>query len=156
MTVVRKSLVDECINLDDYIMYRFPIQDWCTEMLLLPKAKCAYLDMPTCVFSYMPGSLMRPTTYGQIKKKYEREAFIAKYVADSFPDDPLITFSDADSKQYINHLLTTLAYRKCDFKKAKYYSRLSGGNAFRDKCTRTWITFQLFRVAKLLRRLIRD
>jgi glycosyltransferase involved in cell wall biosynthesis len=70
MMMVRKSLLDECINLDDYVKYRFPIQDWNTNILLLRKAKCAFLDMPTCVLSYTSGSLMHPKSYEQIKEKY--------------------------------------------------------------------------------------
>lgn len=149
--MVRKSLMDECINLDDYVKYRFPIQDWNTIILLLRKAKCAYLDMPSCVFSYTSGSLSRPKSYEQVTEKYEREAFMTKYLADCFPDDPHITFNEADSNRYINHILTTLAYRRGDYKKARHYSRLSGENGLRDKCTRTWITFHLFRTAKLIR-----
>ena len=151
MMMVRKSLVDECVNLEDYVKYRFPIQDWNTNILLLRKANCAYMDMPTCVLSYTSGSLSRPKSYEQVTEKYEREAFMTKYLAEQFPDDPLITFSEADSDRYINHILTTLAYRRGDYKKAKEYSRLAGENALRDKCTRTWLTFHLFRLAKMVR-----
>lgn len=151
MMMVRKSLVDECINLEDYIKYRFPIQDWNTNILLLKKAQFAYLDMPSCVLSYTSGSLSRPKSYEQVIEKYEREAFMTKYLADCFPDDPLISFSEADSNRYINHILTNLAYRRGDYQKAKEFSKLSGETALRDKCTRTWITFLLFRLAKRLR-----
>lgn len=156
MMMVRKSLVDECINLDDYVRYRFPIQDWNTNILLLRKAKCAYMNMPSCVLSYTSGSLSRPKSYEQVTEKYEREAFMTKCLADSFPDDPQISFSEEDSNRYINHILTTLAYRRGDYRKAKEYSRLAGENAFRDKCTRTWLTFHLFRMAKMLRGKLRD
>lgn len=149
--MVRKSLMDECVNLDDYVKYRFPIQDWNTMILLLRKAKVAYMDMPSCVFSYTTASLSRPKSYEQVAEKYEREAVMTEYLASRFPDDPLISFSKADSDRYINHILTTLAYRRGDYKEAKHYSRLAGETALRDKCTRTWITFQLFRLAKMLR-----
>ena len=156
MMMVRKSLVDECINLEDYVRYRFPIQDWNTNILLLRKAKCAYLDMPTCVLSYTSGSLSRPKSYEQVTEKYKRESFMTKYLADCFPDDPLISFNEDDSNRYTNHILTTLAYHRGDYRKAKEYSRLSGENGLRDKCTRTWITFHLFRTAKLLRGRLAD
>ena len=149
--MVRKSLVDECINLEDYVRHRFPIQDWNTIILLLKKAKFSFIDMPTCVFSFTPASLSRPKSYEQVIEKYEREAFMTKYLSDCFPDDPQITFSEADSNRYINHILTTLAYRRGDYQKAKEFSKLSGETALRDKCTRTWITFHLFRLAKRLR-----
>ena len=151
MMMARKSLVDESVNLEDYVKYRFPIQDWNTNILLLRKAKCAYLDMPTCVLSYTSGSLSRPKSYEQVTEKYECEAFMTKYLADQFPDDPLITFSKDDSDRYIKHILTTLAYRRGDYRKAKEYSRLSGEKSLSDKCTRTWLTFHLFRTAKMLR-----
>ena len=156
MMMVRKSLVDECIDLDDYVRYRFPIQDWNTNILLLRKAKFAYLDMPTCVLTYTSGSLSRPKSYEQVKEKYEREAVMTKYLADCFPDDPLISFSKADSDRYINHILTNLAYRRGDYQKAKEFSKLSGETALRDKCTRTRITFHLFRLAKRLRWIVAD
>lgn len=149
--MVRKSLMDECVVLDDYVKCRFPIQDWNTIILLLRKAKVAYLDMPSCVFSYTSSSLSRPKSYEQVAEKYEREAVMTEYLASRFPDDPLISFSKEDSDRYINHILTTLAYRRGDYKEAKHYSRLAGETALRDKCTRTWPTFHLFRAAKMLR-----
>lgn len=132
-------------------LYRFPIQDWNTNIQILRKAKCAYLDMTTCVLTYTSGSLSRPKSYEQVKEKYEREAVMTEYLASRFPDDPLISFSKVDSDRYINHILTTLGYRRGDYREAKRYSRLAGETALRDKCTRTWITFQLFRLAKMLR-----
>ena len=149
--VVRKSLIEKCIRLDDYVRYRFPIQDWNTNILLLRKAVCAYLDMPTCVFSYTPTSLSRPKTYEEVVEKYKLEASMTKYLADCFPDDPLISFSEAESNRYINHILTNLAYRRGDYWKAKQYSMLAGENAFRDKCTRSWVMFHLYRIAKLIK-----
>ena len=149
--MVRKILMEECVILEDYVKYRFPIQDWNTIILLLRKAKVAYLDMPSCVFSYTSSSLSHPKSYEQVTEKYKREALMTKYLADCFPDDPLISFSKEDSDRYINHILTTLAYRRGDYKEAKHYSRLAGETALRDKCTRTWITFHVFRMAKMLR-----
>ena len=126
--VVRKSLIENCIRLDDYVM-----------------------DMPTCVFSYTPTSLSRPKTYEEVVEKYKLEASMTKYLADCFPDDPLISFSEAESNRYINHILTNLAYRRGDYLKAKQYSMLAGENAFRDKCTRSWVMFHLYRIAKLIK-----
>lgn len=156
MMMVRKNLIDECINLDDYIKYRFPIQDWNTNILLLRKAHCVFLDMPTCELRLTEDSLSRPKAYEQVQKKYERESKMCKYLAEQFPDDPLISWDETECNQYINHILATVAFKRGDYHAAKYYTKLSGGHSLRDKCTQTWITFQIYRLARIIRSRISD
>ena len=152
MVMVRRKTLEECINLNDYIAYQFPIQDWNTDLFLVKNARCAYMDMPTCVIRYSAGSLSHPKTYEQVIKKYEKEKTMYNYIADHFPDDPVIKRDDAGFDCYVNHILTTVAFQRGDYRKAKHYSKLSGGSSFRDKCTRTWLSFHLYRLLRFIKR----
>lgn len=150
--VVRNEVVGNCIHLKDYVEYQFPIQDWNTDILLLKKARFAYMDMPTCVFRVTNGSLSRPKTYERVKAKYQKEKIMCKYLAEQFIDDDKITFDEVGYDSYVNHILTTLAFQRGDYREAKCYSHLSGDHSIRAKCTKTWISFHLYRLARFLRK----
>lgn len=149
MVMVKKSALIERVDLSDYIRLKFPIQDWNTQILLLgKKARFAYLDLPTCELRVKEVSMSHPITYEEVEKKYERELVTCNYMADQFLGDPIITRDDDGFQRYVNHILATVAFKRGDYQKAKYYSLLSGGNSLRDKCSRTKITFHLFRWLK--------
>lgn len=155
MLMVRKKLIDECIKLEDYIRFRFPIQDWNTNILLLKKAHCVYMDFPSCVLRLTDESLSRSLSYDHVQRKHEKAIMMYKYIAEQFSDDPLISYNEFDeieSVKYTNHILASLAFIRGDYRKAKHYSRLAGGGSFRDKCAQTWVTFHLFRWAQMIRR----
>ena len=150
--MVKKTLVEESINLKDYVEYQFPIQDWNTHILLLRKARFAYMDMPTSVLRVTDGSLSRPKTYEQVEAKYKKEKIMCKYLAEQFIDDDKITFDEVGYDSYIYHILTTVAFQRGDYREAKRFSQLSGDHSMRAKCTKTWITFHLYRLARFLRK----
>lgn len=151
--MIRKVTIEKHINLEDYIKYRFPIQDWNTHILLLGnKTRYDFLDMPTSVMRIADGSMSRPKSYEYVEKKYREERIMYNYLADQFPNDPAICHDDKGFDSYVNHILLSVAYKRGDYKKAKYYSKLSRGHSIKDKCSRTWLTFHLFRLVRKIMR----
>ena len=151
VVMMRKSTIEKHIKLEDYIKYRFPIQDWNTNILLLGnKARYAFLDMPTCVIRITDGSMSRSKTYEEVEKKYAKEKVMYKYIADQFPNDPIIRHDDKGFDAYVNHVLLSVAYKRGDYGKAKYYSKQYGGQTLQCRFARTWVSFHLFRMAKML------
>ena len=152
--VAKRSAIVERISLEDYVKYQFPIQDWGTHIILLGKnAHYASMDLPSCVIRIADGSMSRPKTYDEVEKKYKKEKIMHNYVADQFPDDPIIYHDDKEFDSYVNHVLLNVAYKRGDYRRAKYYRKLSGGHSLKYKCAHTWVTFQMFR---LLKRIMRD
>lgn len=60
--LLRKSMLDTYVNLDDYIRLRFPIQDWPTALLMAPHCAFHYIDRPWSIVR-IPGRCpgRRPT-----------------------------------------------------------------------------------------------
>lgn len=150
--IIKRNVFEECVNLKDYIEYRFPIQDWNTHILLLRKARFAFMDMPTSIFRVTDGSLSHPKTYEKVKTKYQKEKIMCEYLAEQFPNDEKISFDGTNWGKYVNHILTSVAFQRGDYLEAKQYAQLSGEHSMRVKSTKTWITFHLYRLARFLRR----
>lgn len=149
--VVKRETINDCINLKDYIKYQFLVQDWNTHILLFKKARFAYMDMPSSVLRETDGSLSRPKTYEQVKAKWQKEKIMLKYLSEQFPDDPKFLIDETDDR-YMYHILTTVAFQRGDYRKAKLYAKLSEDNSLRTKSTKTWITFHLYRLARFFRK----
>lgn len=149
--MVKRNVFEECVNLKDYIEYQFPIQDWNTHILLLRKARFAFMDMPTSVLRVTEGSLSRPKTYEKVITKYQKEKRMCKYLSEQFLYDPRFSFDETDDR-YMYHILTSVAFQRGDYREAKQYAQLSGEHSMRVKSTKTLITFHLYRLARFLRR----
>lgn len=145
--VIRTATINRCVNYDDYIRLHFPIQDWNTHILLSRRARYAFIDYPSCEIRATPSSLSRMLDYDVMERKYRLESAMCTYLASCFSDDDHIVHEQRDER-YMNHVLASVAFRRGDWHRAKRYSRLSGRHGLREWCSRTWISFHLFRIAK--------
>lgn len=146
-TMIRKSVLDAHVNLDDYIRLKFPIQDWPTVMLMAPHCKFRYMEKPSVVYRSYVGSMSKPQTYARIINKYNKEKVMYAYVMEQLQ----LPYDEAGWDSYVNHLLFSLAYTRGDYKEAKRYATIGGEKSIKAQCTRTWLTFQLFRFAKKIK-----
>lgn len=143
--LLRKSLLDTYVNLDDYVRLRFPIQDWPTALLLAPHCTFHYIDRPGVVYRSYSGSMSRPETYEQITGKCDSERVMCSYIMDQLQ----LPFDEPGWDRHVNHLLMALAYKRGDYPEAKRYALQSGERTLKAMCARTWLTFQLFRGVRL-------
>ena len=146
-TMLRKSLMDQYVNLDDYIRLKFPIQDWPTAMMLAPHCKFKYIEKPSVMYRYYQGSMSKPQGYDQIIKKYSAEKMMYKYIMEKLG----MPFDEKGYDDYVNHLLMSLAYKRGDYREAKKFAKMSREKTIKALCSRTWMSFQLFRLAKRLK-----
>lgn len=149
-SMVRKTLINTYVNLDDYIRLKFPIQDWPTAMLIAPYCKFKYIEKPTVVYRSYQGSMSKPQTYEQITKKYAAEKVSYAYVMNKLH----IPFDEPGWDCYVNHLLLSLAYKRGDYKEAKYYAKQFDTKSIKILCAHNRLLFHLFRFGKNLKKMI--
>lgn len=147
-TMIRKSEIDAHVNLDDYIRLDIPIQDWPTAMLLAPYSDFHYIDCPSVVYRSYAGSMSKPREYDIIVNKYAKEKRMNRYVQEQLGRP----FDEEGWDRYVNHLLMSLAVKRGEYSKAKKYAKLRGGYAVKTICCRTWLSFQIWRLAKAFRK----
>lgn len=148
----RKSVIDEHINLDDYISNKFPLQDWNTWISIANITKFYCLPVSTTTVGIETGSITRPKDYGTIKKRLILEKSMYKYLCDKFPDE--LPFDEVGYDRYVNGILLNHAYKNSDFSEAKKYSsqiKELGFENLKTKMTRNKICFYIFAFAKKIR-----
>ncbi|MDO5340847.1 MAG: glycosyltransferase [Bacteroidia bacterium] len=143
-TILRKSLMDKHVNLDDYIRLEIPIQDWPTAMLIAPYCKFHYMEKPSVVYRSYQGSMSKPQEYHQIERKYSKELIMNRYVHDQLG----IPFDEPGWYCFYYHLLLSVAYNRGEYKRARKYAKLTGSHKLKALCAKTWITFWVFILAK--------
>lgn len=148
--LLRRSMLDAHVNLDDYIRFRFPIQDWPTAVLLASHCTFHYMDIPGVVYRSHSGSMSQPETYDQVTNKCDRERVMYAYIMDKLH----LPFDEQGWDRHVNHLLMALAYKRGDYAEAKRYAKQSGERTLKAMCAHTWGTFQLFRYAKRLKEIL--
>lgn len=149
--MIRKELMDKYVPLDDYIRLDFPIQDWPTCMLLAPHTEFVYLNQLSYVYRKYKGSMSNPQEYEKIRCKYGKEKIMYQYISDKVS----IPFDEQGWDGYVNHMLLSLAYKRGDYRKAKEYAKKYGGHSLKALCAKTWLMFQIFRIAKIVKKCIK-
>jgi glycosyltransferase involved in cell wall biosynthesis len=147
-SMIRKSLMDQYVNLEDYIRLSFPIQDWPTAMLLAPHCEFCYMEKPSAVYRSYVGSMSKPRQYEQLIERYNRDKVMYQYVSGQLS----LQFDEAGWERYVNHLLLALAYQRGDYKEAKRYAILSGDKSIKAKCTETRLLFWMYKWLQVMKR----
>lgn len=150
MMVVRASVINKSVNYEDYIRLRFPTQDWNTNILLLfHAAQFAFIDQPSVAVRQSSESMSRTINYEKIEHKAQQEAIMNCYIDQQITGDSTISYGV--DKQRLFQSLLNAAYQNGDWRLAKEYSEKTGMHSLRNRCCKTWITFNLYRLAKKLR-----
>lgn len=145
--MIRAELIKKYVNLDDYIRIGFPIQDWPTCMLLARHTEFVYLNQLSYVYRKHKGSMSAPQEYETIVRKYTKEKEMNRYIYGKVGLD----FDEADQDMYRHKVLLGLAYEKGDYPSAHKFANLAYPHHRQAIFARTWLTFQLFRLARNLK-----
>ncbi len=121
-TVFRNSLIKEYVNLDDYILYDFPIQDWETWMLIAKYTKFYHIPLSTVTYHFTPDSVSRSLDYNSVIDKYKKEKLMYKYICNKFPND--LIFDEIRYDNHVKQILLHHAFVTKDFKKAHEAGKL--------------------------------
>lgn len=148
--VAKTSVMNNSICYDDYIKFRFPVQDWCTNILLLyHNAHFSFLDQPSVAIRQTQGSMSRSVDYNKIEHHLLQETRMNCYLDQLFEGDPSISYGI--DKQRLYHALINAAYKNGDWRRAKEYSKKTEEHTLRNYFCRTWLTFNLYRWAKRMK-----
>lgn len=148
----RKSLFNQFIPADDYIKFRFPIEDWPTWLILSKYSSVCYLPISTSTYRVGHESITNPVSYEKIEKRMQSEHRMYKYICDMFPDD--INYDESGYLSYMNNIYLNLAYKKFDFPKSSLYAKklkMLGSENRQVKMSSNPITFYLLACAKYLK-----
>lgn len=148
----RKSLYDKYVPTEDYIKYKFPIEDWPTWIILSRYTSIGYLPISTATYRFGGESLSNPLSYTKILEKYSNEKIMYQYLCVLFPSDFHLYENEWEIK--VNRILLNLAYKKADYPAAKDYAHQLlkfGYNKTKVRMALYWPTFKFFSLVKLLR-----
>lgn len=151
---IRKELIVKFVPLDDYIKYKFGIQDWPTWLILSKYSKIGYLPVSTTTYRIGHFSISNLKSFEKIENKLSTDHVMYKYLCEMFPFD--LDYNEKNYDTYKNMTLLSHAYNKMDIKNArKYANRLKKNNIFEKKVTMTqnWLLFYSYSILKRIRNL---
>lgn len=149
----RADFMKKYLPLDDFIKYHFYLQDWTAWIILAGYTDFDILPESTATFGIETVSITRPMEYAKLQERLDKEFFGYKYVHDMFQN---LTWDELGWYKYVDAMMMNLAYRRGDYRKAKEYAKKYGGHSVKVLCAKTWGSFQLFRLAKRMKKVIDD
>ncbi len=145
----RKSVIDNYLNLDDYIKHRFTLQDWNTWMILSHYVPFYCMPVSTATFGIETESITRPNSFEKLELRLKKEKSCYKYICDLFPNK--YPYIEEEYDEYVNNVLLSMAYEKNDFLKAKEIGSKIKNTGLKIKCSQNILMFQMFRLIKKLK-----
>lgn len=145
----RADFMKKHLPLDDFIKYHFYLQDWTAWIILAGYTDFDIIEDSTATFGIETVSITRPMEYAKLQERLDKEFFGYKYVHDMFPN---LRWDEPGWYKYVDWMMLGLAYKRGDYRKAKEYAAKRGGHSLKVLCTKTWGTFQLFRLLKRLKK----
>ena len=148
----RTDFMKAHLDLDEFIKRRFTLQDWPAWVVLTASTDIDLIPVSTATFGIETVSITRPDSVERLAKRYEGDKEVCRYLGELFPKK--FPFDENDWDRYAAGRLLAKAYSVNDYKSARYYSLQdpSSLSRFKALCARTWITFQLYRLMKRLKR----
>jgi len=149
-SMIRKSLMDQYVDLDAFIRLRFPIQDFPTAVLIAPHCDFHYMEKPTVVYRSYAGSMSKPKEYETVVRKYTQEKVMNEYLYGQLGRE----YDGPGDDRYRYGILLGMAYNRNDYKSAHEFAKHCDRRNKKKWFASTWLTFQLFRIAKQLKNMI--
>jgi len=151
-SIFRKKLMDEYVNLDDYVKYEFPIQDWNTWLLIAKHTTFFHLPESTVTYRKTSDSVSRPASYQKLIEKCEKEKIMCKYLYDKFLGD--LSFDERWWNSHVNNMLLSLAYRRRDFRKAQEFAKKAEYHkSLKVRCAKNKLLFYTLILVKKIKNL---
>lgn len=151
-TCFRKELFDMYIPVEDYVKYRFPLEDWPTWIILSKYCKIGYLPFSSATYRRGHESLSNISDYDKTEKRFKAEHKVYQYICRMFPDD--LIYNESGYLVYTDTIMLSLAYKKNDYFKAKEYAKKLHLKGFRNNKTifaTNWVLFKIFNLLKSLK-----
>lgn len=144
----RKDIFDNKIPFQGFLDNSFPFQDWPVLVIMAAYGTFEYIPLSTCLVRRIKGSDSKAEDINKLLLRQERSKTMCKYLASLFPN--LQRDSDEVLDRYFALTMISTCIFNDKYKLAKGYARKSGVRNIRFWCCQTWITFQLFRILKII------
>jgi len=120
-TCFRKSLFDSYIPVNDYVRFRFPLEDWPTFLILSKYTQIDYLPISLATYRKGHDSISNPSTFEKMQKKFHHEHTMYRYLCDRFRDE--LVYNENDYLNYQDSSFLSLCFKKKSFEKAHFYAQ---------------------------------
>lgn len=147
----RSETINKHINLDDYINYKFTLQDWNTWVILAQFTQFYCLPICTTTVRIDNNSITRNKDYDKMYNRLKKEEATFAYVLSKIN---VHDYNQNDYKIYMYDVLLNLSISKFNYDKAKEAAlKLISydQNNLRIKTTRSKIYFYLYCLAKKIK-----
>lgn len=136
------------LNLDEWIEWKFSLQDWNAWVILAAYTDFDILHESTATMCIENISITRPQSVESLARRYERDKRVCEYLGMLFPDK--FPYDEDSFNRYAYGRCLLKAYHLSDYKSAKKYAGLNptGVSYLRVICAKCWL---LFKGACLLR-----
>ncbi|MDO9154177.1 MAG: hypothetical protein Q7U47_10860 [Paludibacter sp.] len=141
-TVFRYDLIQKHINLDDYIKFDFPIQDWVTWIQIAKYTKFYHLKLSTVTYRISTDSMTRPSFNEKLLAKFEKEKFMYRYICERFKED--VIYDETRWNDFVHRALMAFSYKNNDFQQANFYARKIQIKTLRAICARNKNLFKIY------------
>jgi len=145
----RKSILLQCVNMDDFIKYRFYLQDWNTWLLLAPFTEFGCLHISTSTFGIETHSITRSKNIDELEDRFRKQKECYKYVCEKFPK---YYSYEKEYDNIVNVVCMDYSYENADYRSAKKYALLISDNSLRVRCAKNWLLFYPYAFVGKLRR----
>ena len=145
----RKSVLLEYVNMDDYIKYRFSLQDWNTWMLLLPFTELGCLHVSTATFGIETSSITRPQNVQALEKRWQGQKECYRYLCEKLPT--YYPYMEKEFDDHVNGLCFNFSFELFDYCNAKKYA-LRCHKSFKTRCAKNRLLFYLYAMAGKIKR----
>ena len=145
----RKSVLIQHVRMDDYIQYRFVLQDWNTWLLLVPFTEFGCLHVSTATFGIETYSITRPQTIDALEKRWQGQKECYLYICGQLP--AYYAYTEKEYNDHVNVICLNFSYEQMDYRSAKKYA-LRCNDSFKVRCAKNRLLFYLFAMAGKLKR----
>lgn len=149
---VRKSIIDQYLPLDDFINFRFPLQDWPTWMVVAKYSDINYIPISTTTYRIGNLGITKMKDFDKAEERFRKEFKMYKYICGLFSQD--LIYSESNYLIYSERVLLNLAYKQHDYKNARKYAKQltsKGQSNLKTICGQNTILFQVFLVLKKIK-----
>lgn len=146
----RADFLKSHLDLDEFIKRRFTLQDWPAWVILTAYTDIVILPESTATFGIETVSITRPDSVAKYAKRLNGDKEVCRYIGELFPDK--FSYDEQEWERYAAGRLIAKAYDVNDYASARHYIKQhpSGLSRVKYLCAHTWLTFQMYRMMKMM------
>ncbi|MDR0830465.1 MAG: glycosyltransferase [Prevotellaceae bacterium] len=109
------------VPLDDYIKYRFTLQDWGTLCLLSAHTRLHYLPQITTTYRFDNYGITRPQSYEKLLVRMKKEKELYSFICEKLPEH--CKYNEKRYDAYIDKVCMSFGYRANNYEIAHHHAK---------------------------------